>query len=136
MKPFLFKPLAILFMGIFLAGVSASYSDTRRQMQQGDPGMNTYAIFLSFTQQGMQDIKESPQGFRNAQEIVKSMGGEVRAFYGMLGSKYDALFIVNAQNDEAVGKMVLAIASRGNVSTRTHRLFTETEFNNIVTLLP
>lgn len=134
MKLFFLKPLMILVMGIFLAG--ANYSEPRQQIKQGGSQMNTYVIFFSFTQQGMQNIKESPRRVQAAKEIVKSMGGEVKAFYGILGSKYDTIFILEAANDEAIAKMVLAIASKGNVSTESHRLFTEKEYNNVITSLP
>jgi uncharacterized protein with GYD domain len=36
-------------------------------------------------------------------------------------------FIIEAPNDQKVGEMVLAIAARGYVRTRTHRLFSEDE---------
>ena len=38
------------------------------------------------------------------------MGGEVQAFYAILGSEYDTLFIVKAPSDEKVAEMALAIA--------------------------
>lgn len=98
--------------------------------------MNTYVIFFNFTQQGMQNIKDSPKRVQDAKETVKSMGGEVRDFYGILGSTYDTMFIVHAANDEAVARMALAIASKGNVSTDTHRLFTETEYGKVIGSLP
>ncbi len=47
-----------------------------------------------------------------AKQTIRSMGGEVNA------------------------KMVLAIASGGNVRTETHRLFTEDEYRKIISALP
>lgn len=98
--------------------------------------MNTYVIFFNFTQQGMQNIKDSPKRVQDAKEVVKSMGGEAKEFYGMLGSKYDTMFIVQAANDEAIAGMVLAIARKGYVSTDSHRLFTETEYSKLISSLP
>jgi uncharacterized protein with GYD domain len=105
-------------------------------MKQGGSPMNTYVIFFNFTQQGIQNIKDSPQRVQDAKETVKSMGGEVKEFYGILGSKYDTMFIVQAANDEAIARMVLTIARKGNVSTDSHRLFTEAEFNKVISSLP
>jgi uncharacterized protein with GYD domain len=53
-----------------------------------------------------------------------------------LGGQYDTLVVVEAPNDEAIAKMALAIGSLGNVRTDTHRVFTEEEFEKIVSALP
>lgn len=60
----------------------------------------------------------------------------MKAFYGILGSKHDTMFLLEAPDDETVGKMVLAIASKGNVSAETHRLFSEAEYNKLISSLP
>jgi len=46
--------------------------------------------------------------------------------------QYDTIFILEAPNNEAVGKMALAIGSQGNVPASTHRLFSEEEFKRII----
>lgn len=98
--------------------------------------MATYLMQFSFTQKGMEQIKESPARVADAKEAVRSRGGEVKVFYGILGSEYDTMFIVEAPDDQAVAKMVLAIAALGNVRTQTHRLFSEDEFRSIISSLP
>ena len=98
--------------------------------------MASYLVLFGFTPQGVQQIKESPKRVEAAKQTVRSMGGEVRAFYGILGSAHDTLFIVEAPDDAAIARMVLAIAALGNVRTETHRLFTEDEFKKIVGSLP
>jgi uncharacterized protein with GYD domain len=131
-KCFFLNLLSVLVFGLFFPGTSSS----EQLMKQGGPPMNTYVIFFSFTQQGMQNIKDSPKRVQDAKEVVKSMGGEVKDFYGILGSKYDTMFIVQAANDEALAGMVLAIARKGSVSTNSHRLFTEAEYNKVIGSLP
>ena len=98
--------------------------------------MATYLVLFSFTQQGVEKIKESPSRVEAAKKVVRDMGGEVRAFYAILGSDHDTLFIVEAPNDEKIAQMVLSIAKSGNVRTRTHRLFNEEEFSRIARELP
>jgi uncharacterized protein with GYD domain len=98
--------------------------------------MASYLMLFGFTEQGIQQIKDSPARVDAARETIRSMGGEVRAFYAMMGAAHDTLFIVEAPNDEAVARMVFAIASRGFVRTETHRLFNENEFGKIVRSLP
>ncbi|MDA8085272.1 MAG: GYD domain-containing protein [Nitrospiraceae bacterium] len=98
--------------------------------------MHAYVIFFGFTAQGIQKIKDSPARVEAAKQTVREMGGDVKAFYGILGSQFDTMFILDAPDDEAVAKMVLAIARGGYVRTETHRLFTEDEYGKIVSALP
>ncbi len=98
--------------------------------------MHTYLVLFGFTGEGIQKVKESPARVEAAKQTVRSMGGETKAFYGILGSQFDTLFIIEAPDDEAVAKMVLAIASRGSVRTQSHRLFSEDEYRKIISALP
>jgi uncharacterized protein with GYD domain len=98
--------------------------------------MASYVILFGFTAQGIQKIKESPARVDAAKQTVRSLGGEVKAFYGILGSQNDTMFIVDAPDDEAIARMVLAIAAQGNVRTETHRLFTEEEYRKVIRSLP
>jgi uncharacterized protein with GYD domain len=98
--------------------------------------MATYMILFNFTQKGIKEIKDSPARVTAAKEVVRKMGGEVRAFYAILGSQYDTMFILDAPNDEKLGGMVLAIARLGYVRTQTHRLLNEDEYGKIVSSLP
>ena len=97
-----------------------------------EASMPSYLILFSFTQQGVEKIKESPARTEAAKQMIRQMGGEVLAFYGILGSQYDTMFMVKAPNDEKLAEMVLAIAMLGNVRTQTHRLFSEDEFKRII----
>ncbi len=98
--------------------------------------MATYLIQFGFTQKGIENIRESPARVETAKKTVRALGGEVKVFYATLGGEFDTLFIVEAPDDRKVGEMALAIASRGFVRTRTHRLFSDEEFRSIVSALP
>jgi uncharacterized protein with GYD domain len=98
--------------------------------------MATYMILFNFTQKGIKEIKDSPARVTAAKEVVRKMGGEVRAFYAILGSQYDTMFILDAPNDEKLGGMVLEIARLGYARTQTHRLFSEDEYGKIISSLP
>jgi uncharacterized protein with GYD domain len=98
--------------------------------------MATYVITFSFTQQGIQQIKESPRRVEAAKQTIQELGGEVKAFYGVLGAEFDTLFILEAPDEEAVARMALAISALGNVRTSTHRAFPEAEYSRIVSGLP
>jgi uncharacterized protein with GYD domain len=98
--------------------------------------MATYLIQFGYTQTGMEQIKESPARVEAAKQTIRNLGGKVKAFYGILGSEFDTLFIVEAPDDQKVGEMALAISVHGFVRTRTNRLFDTEEFKAIITSLP
>jgi uncharacterized protein with GYD domain len=60
--------------------------------------MPTYITLLRWTQQGIQNIKESPARLDQAQEAIKAAGGELKAFYLTMG-QYDGVAINEAPND-------------------------------------
>ncbi len=128
-----FSFMAFSFMNT--SSSDAASSQAEKEMK-GTDAMATYVIFFSYTQKGIEKIKGSPIRVEAARQTIKDMGGEVKAFYAIMGGQYDTLFVVKAPNDEAIAKMVLAIGSVGNVRTDTHRVFTEEEFRKIVSALP
>ena len=127
--------LVFLLLVVFFGNPLPCRAGTDHDTEKGAT-MHTYMVFFGFTAQGVRNIKESPARVEAAKRTVKSMGGEMKAFYGILGSQFDTIFILKAPSDVAVAKMVLAIASGGNVRTETHRLFTEDEYRSIISALP
>jgi uncharacterized protein with GYD domain len=97
--------------------------------------MAKYIVLFSFTDQGIREIKQSPDRVRSAKETFKKMGVEVQGFFLVLG-RYDTIFMVEAPDDESVARACLAEASKGNVHTETLRIFSEDEFHRIVDALP
>ncbi|HKT11544.1 MAG TPA: GYD domain-containing protein [Terriglobia bacterium] len=98
--------------------------------------MATYLMLFSFTQQGIEKIKQLSVRGEAAKKMISQMGGEVQAYYMVMGGEFDTLFILKAPNEEKVAEMALAIAKLGNVRTRTHRLFNEEELGKITSALP
>ncbi|MGZ4881855.1 MAG: GYD domain-containing protein [Halobacteriota archaeon] len=66
----------------------------------------------------MENIKELPQRAEYARNTFKSVGGELKTVYMTFG-RYDTIGIVEAPSDEAMGKAVLMIGSKGAVSIET-----------------
>lgn len=93
--------------------------------------MPMYITLLNWTEQGIQTIKESPVRLEKAKAAVKAAGGEMKAFYMTLG-QHDMVAVIEAPNDQAYAKTVLAIGSHGAVRTQTLRAFTEGEYQQIV----
>ena len=99
--------------------------------------MTTHIIFFGFTQKGIEKIKESPARVQDAKQVVQSLGGKVKDFYGIMGmAGYDTVFIVETPNDEVVAKATLMIAQKGNVRTTTIRALTEAEYKRVIEDLP
>ena len=97
--------------------------------------MSTYISLIKYTQQGVQNIKESPARFDAAKKALQSMGGDLKQVFLTMG-QYDLVIIAEAPDDETMGRFLLATGSLGNVSTQTMRAFTEDEFRKIVGGLP
>jgi uncharacterized protein with GYD domain len=94
--------------------------------------MPAYLVQFGYTQKGMEHIKDSPARVEAAKQTVRRLGGEVKAFYAILGGEFDTMFIIEASDDQKVGEMVLAISMSGFVRTRTNRLFGEQEFRTMI----
>ena len=97
--------------------------------------MATYISLLSFTQQGIETIKESPARLDAAKELFRSMGAELKEFYLVTG-QYDAVVVTEGPDDETAAKLVLKIGSLGSVRTETMRAFPEEEYKKIVAAIP
>ena len=97
--------------------------------------MPTYIVLVNFTQKGVENIKESPARLEAAKGAFKAMGGELKAYYSVMG-RYDAVVIAEGPDDETAAKLALAIGSQGNVRTETLRAFTEDEYLKIIAALP
>lgn len=97
--------------------------------------MPTYISLVSFTQQGIQNIKQSPARLDSAKKAFKAMGGELKNFYLTLG-RYDIVLIGDHPDDETTAKIALSIGSLGNIRTETFRAFTEDEYRKLIKSLP
>ncbi len=97
--------------------------------------MSTYIALMSYTQQGIERIKDSPERADKARELLASLGGEVKAFYLTMGA-YDAVVIAEAPDDKTMATFLLAAGSHGNVRTTTLTAFSEEAFREIVRAIP
>ena len=97
--------------------------------------MPTYISLLSFTQKGVENLKESPARLQKAREAARAGGGDIKEFYLTLG-RYDMVTISEAPSDEAYATTLLAIAEAGAIRSETLRAFTEDEYRKIIAALP
>lgn len=93
--------------------------------------MPSYIALLNWTQQGIQNVKESPSRLEKAKAATRAAGGEMKEFYMTLG-QYDMVAVIEAPDDATFAKVMLAIASHGGVRSQTLRAFNEDEYRSIV----
>ncbi|MBI5772206.1 MAG: GYD domain-containing protein [Verrucomicrobia bacterium] len=97
--------------------------------------MATYIALVSFTQQGLQNIHESPHRAAAFKSAARKAGCKVRELYWTLG-EYDGVVVFDASDDQNATGLMLALSSLGNVHTKTLRAFTAAEFAAIVDQAP
>jgi uncharacterized protein with GYD domain len=97
--------------------------------------MPTYIALLRWTPQGIQNVKQSPSRLDAARKVFESGGLKMKDFY-MVTGQYDMISVVEAPDDIALAKAILALGSQGSIRTETCRAFTEDEYRQIVGALP
>ena len=97
--------------------------------------MPTFISFVSWTDQGIKDIREAPHRAEAARALLKKIGGEVKDVYLTTGDQ-DIVLIADAPDGDVMAKFALAVGSQGNVRTRTTRAWSENEFAKIISELP
>jgi len=93
--------------------------------------MPTYISLVKWTDQGIRNVKESPQRLDAFKKGVEAAGGKVIGFYLTMG-RYDMVTIVESPSDEVTAAMVLSIGRLGNVHTETMKAFPEEQYRGII----
>ena len=96
--------------------------------------MPTYITLLRWTNQGLENIKDSPKRLDAARKAYEAVGVTLKDFY-MVTGRYDMVVVTEAPDEIALAKATLAVASKGAVQTETLRAFTENEYRNIMSAL-
>jgi len=97
--------------------------------------MPMYIVLINFTQKGIENIKNLPKWSEDAKKVVKSVGGETKDIHFTMG-RYDIVSVVEAPNDEAMTKILLARARIGHLRTETLKVISADEMTEIVKELP
>ena len=97
--------------------------------------MATYIILINYTDQGIRNIKDSPQRADAARQALSDMGGAMKELYMTMGG-YDLVVVAEAPSDDVIAKFALTVGSQGNIRTTTLRAFSEAEFRSLVESLP
>jgi uncharacterized protein with GYD domain len=93
--------------------------------------MPTYISMLKWTQQGLQNVKQSPARLDAARKGFESAGVKLKDFY-MVTGQYDLVVILEAADDASLAKAILMASSSGSISSETCRAFNESEYRDII----
>lgn len=96
--------------------------------------MATFITLVSFTDQGIRNIKDSPKRADAFKTMAKKLGVTVKDIYWTLGH-YDLVLVLDG-DDEAVTCALLKLGSIGNVRSETLRAFSVAEMGRIVGDIP
>ena len=93
--------------------------------------MQKYITLVSFTEEGIINLKDTCKRAKAFSEKVKKKGVRIEKTYWTFG-RFDILHLFEAPNDEAAAAVSFTLGSMGNVRTETIRAFDIDEMTNIV----
>ena len=92
--------------------------------------MAKYIALVNYTDQGIRTVTESVKRAQASVSTFDKYGCKKIAQYWTLG-KHDIVIVLEAPNDEAAMKGLLAVGKLGNVRTTTLRAFTADEMAGV-----
>lgn len=96
--------------------------------------MATFISLVNFTDQGIRNVKDSPDRLLAFRALAEKLGVSVKGAYYTVGN-YDMVIIVEG-SDEAATTTLLAAGSLGNVRSQTLRAFSEDQMKQIISRMP
>ncbi len=96
--------------------------------------MATFITLMNFTDQGIRNVKESPDRYDAFLEIAEKLEVTIKNVYWTVGH-YDVVMVVEG-SEEAATSLLLNLGSLGNVRTQTLRGYTVEEIKRIVSNMP
>ncbi|MBT2323386.1 GYD domain-containing protein [Variovorax paradoxus] len=96
--------------------------------------MATYISLISFTDQGIRSVKESPARAEAFTGLASKLGLAVKSIHWTTGN-YD-LVVVTEGSDEAAMAALLSVGALGNVRSQTLRAYSAAEIKKIIGMMP
>ncbi|MCH8079949.1 MAG: GYD domain-containing protein [Proteobacteria bacterium] len=96
--------------------------------------MATFIALMNFTDQGIRNVKESPDRYKKFRVMAEERGVTFKDVYWTVG-QYDMVVVLEG-TDEAVTTALLKLGSLGNVRSQTLRGYSADEFKSIISNLP
>lgn len=96
--------------------------------------MTTFVSLINLTDQGMQNVKESPHRFEAFKDMAAKRGITVKAVYYTVG-QFDMIVIVEG-NDQSAMATLLATNALGNIRSQTMLAYSVDEMKAITAMMP
>ena len=97
--------------------------------------MATFVTTIKFTEQGIQNIKDTGKRANAFKAAAKKLGVKVKSIYWTLGA-FDGALIFDAPDDETATALMLNLGAQGNVQTTTARAFDAKQMDVVLSNLP
>lgn len=96
--------------------------------------MTTFVTLVNFTDQGIRNVKESPERFEAFKAAGEKLGVKVISALYTVG-QYDLVIVVDG-DEAAATALLLKVGSLGNVRTQTMRGYSVDEMRTIIGRMP
>ena len=96
--------------------------------------MAAYVLLIKWTDQGMRQIRDSPNRLDKAKATLRDMGGQFTSFYMTMG-EYDVVATYEAPDDAIAARFTLMLGMLGNVRSTTMKAFPEKAYREIINSL-
>jgi len=93
--------------------------------------MSIYINLMTYTDQGLRNVKKSPSRLDAARKAAEELGGKLGDLYLTMGA-YDLVAISEFPDDATAATFVLRLGTQGNVRTTTVKAFPENAYRKIV----
>jgi uncharacterized protein with GYD domain len=93
--------------------------------------MTRFLSFLTFTDQGIRNVKQSIERANDFRKVIEAAGGKVVSQYWLVGEA-DGCIVFEAPDDQVAAALLLSLGQQGNVRTRTLRVYDAKEFAKIL----
>jgi uncharacterized protein with GYD domain len=107
---------------------------TRGAVNHGEEAVPLYVALVTYTDRGMQAVRDSPRRLDQAKAQLAEMGGRFQAVYMTMGA-FDLVFVYEAPDDAIAARFSLSLGLLGNVRTTTMKAFPEAAYREIVASL-
>ena len=97
--------------------------------------MATYITLVTFTDQGIRQIRQTTERAKGLVNIAAKLGVKVKEIYWTMGA-FDAVFAAEAPDDESMTTLSVSMGALGNIRTQTMRAFSADEMSKILGKLP
>lgn len=93
--------------------------------------MTRYLSLLTFTDQGIRDVKQTITRAEAFQGAVEAAGGKVLSQYWAVGDA-DGCVIFEAPDDSTASALLLSLGHKCNVRTKSMRVYDAKEFESVL----